>query len=86
MAKSSPPNSSEVAAPLGLPLAGFPAIVRMAQLTKVIGISRSMIYLKINDKSPYYDPKFPKPRKLGTKAVGWLLSDVATYVGSLEGK
>lgn len=86
MANNSPLASREVAARDGLPQAGLPAILRMPQLTKVVGISRSLIYLKINEKSPYYDPTFPKPRRLGTKAVGWLLSDVTAYVETLKSK
>ena len=36
-------------------------IVRMKELTQILGISRSTIYDKLNPKSRRYDPRFPKP-------------------------
>ena len=59
-------------------------VIRMQQLLEMLGLSRSMVYLKINPKSKYYDPKFPKPIKLGVKAIGWLLRDVSMYVNALK--
>ncbi len=35
------------------------------------GLSRSLIYAKMDPKSPYHDPAFPRPIKLGLRAVGW---------------
>lgn len=43
-----------------------------------------MIYLKINAKSRYFDAKFPKPIRLGQKAIGWLLSDIYDYIRALK--
>ncbi|SUX84361.1 Predicted transcriptional regulator [Citrobacter koseri] len=40
-------------------------ILRMAELTAFLGISRSSIYEKLNPKSRYYDADFPKPIRLG---------------------
>lgn len=34
-------------------------IVRMKELTQILGISRSTIYDKLNPKSRRYDPRFP---------------------------
>lgn len=59
-------------------------VIRMSQLTKLVGLSRSMIYLKINSASRYFDESFPKPIRLGQKAVGWLLSDVYRYINNLR--
>lgn len=59
-------------------------VVRLPELLKILGISRSSVYLKINPKSKYYDELFPKPVKLGDKAVGWILRDVFNYVNSLK--
>ncbi|HDY8460546.1 TPA: AlpA family phage regulatory protein, partial [Klebsiella pneumoniae] len=36
-------------------------ILRMTELTMMLGISRSSIYEKLNPKSRYYDAEFPKP-------------------------
>ncbi|MGT8977003.1 helix-turn-helix transcriptional regulator [Escherichia coli] len=36
-------------------------ILRMAELTRLLGISRSTIYEKMNPASKYYDATFPRP-------------------------
>ena len=36
-----------------------------------IKLSRSSIYNKINPKSQFHDPSFPKPRRLGKRCVRW---------------
>lgn len=46
-------------------------ILRMPELTMILGISRSSIYEKLNPKSRYYDADFPRPVRLGTASVGW---------------
>lgn len=61
-------------------------VLRLRQLLKALGISRSTVYLRINPKSKYYDPVFPKPIRLGTKARGWVLSDVNDYIEHLKKK
>ena len=48
-------------------------IVRMKELTQILGISRSTIYDKLNPKSRRYDPRFPKPLRLVLLALLVLL-------------
>jgi prophage regulatory protein len=46
-------------------------------------ISTSTIYskLKFNPKRPHdFDPTFPKPVKLGKKAVGWIEAELDTWL------
>lgn len=57
-------------------------IYRLNQVKAITGLGRSSIYNFINPKSPYFDPSFPKPIKLGTRAVGWLSSQVFLWVAS----
>ncbi|AXO17980.1 helix-turn-helix transcriptional regulator [Providencia vermicola] len=59
-------------------------ILRITELTKVLGISRSSIYEKLNPRSKYYDDTFPKPLKLGASSVGWLYSEIEKWVASRE--
>ncbi|MDH1451994.1 helix-turn-helix transcriptional regulator [Aeromonas caviae] len=47
-----------------------------------MGLSRSTIYNKLNPKSKSYDPDFPKPLRLGSSSVGWLLSSVHQWLTS----
>ncbi|EMS1123155.1 AlpA family transcriptional regulator [Klebsiella aerogenes] len=57
-------------------------IVRMAEMTKILGLSRSTIYEKLNPKSRYYDETFPKPVRLGAASVGWRSTSVDEWIDS----
>jgi prophage regulatory protein len=57
-------------------------IVRPAQIKAVTGISRTSAYGKLDPKSPSYDPAFPRPLKLGSKAVGWRLDELQAWLES----
>ncbi|AVV38786.1 hypothetical protein C9381_16985 [Pantoea vagans] len=57
-------------------------ILRMSELTKLLGISRSSIYEKLNPKSRYYDADFPKPVRLGVASVGWRSISVEEWIAS----
>ncbi|HDH1374214.1 TPA: AlpA family phage regulatory protein [Klebsiella quasipneumoniae subsp. similipneumoniae] len=47
-------------------------ILRMTELTAILGISRSSIYEKLNPKSRYYDAEFPKPVRLSVNGLVFL--------------
>ncbi|MDK9362913.1 helix-turn-helix transcriptional regulator [Lelliottia wanjuensis] len=47
-------------------------ILRLKEVIKKLGISRSTIYDWLNTNSPRYDETFPKQVHLGLKSVGWL--------------
>ena len=60
-------------------------ILRLPQLIKLIGVSRSSIYGKMNPKTVQFDPDFPKPIRLGIStagrgSVGWLEHEVVEYI------
>lgn len=58
-------------------------ILRRKQVEACTGLSRSGIYAKLtpNPKRPGdYDPTFPRPVKLGARAVGWVESEVEAWV------
>lgn len=60
-------------------------VLRMPELTKFIGRSRSSIYAAMDANGPHYDPNFPKPIRLsasrsGRGAVGWLQHEVEEYL------
>ena len=60
------------------------SVIRLPKLLQILGISRSMVYLKINKDSRYYDKNFPQPIKLGEKAIGWMLKDVFDYLEGIK--
>lgn len=61
-------------------------ILRRKQLESKLGVGRSAIYARIDPKSPYYDPTFPKPIDLGSgmknPPVGWVESEVDAWLSS----
>lgn len=57
-----------------------PRILRLKQLTERIGLGRSTIYDRMDTRSPRYDATFPKPIKLGAAAIGWIESEITTWI------
>lgn len=55
-------------------------IVRLSEVTMMLGLSRSTIYDKLNTRSRRYDASFPKPLKLGQSAIGWPLSAISMWI------
>lgn len=55
-------------------------ILRRKQVETRTGLSRAGIYDRLNPKSPYYDPMFPKQVSLGAGAVGWLEHEVEAWI------
>ncbi|WP_259741263.1 AlpA family transcriptional regulator [Pseudomonas fluorescens] len=57
-------------------------ILRMAEVTRRVGLSKSTIYDRINPKSTRYDDTFPKPIKIGLSAIGWLEEHINSWIES----
>lgn len=57
-------------------------VLKMPDTEQMIGLKRSSIYNKFTPKSRYYDPTFPKPIKLGARAIGWFESDIQAWLES----
>ena len=53
-----------------------PAILRRPQVEQRTGLSRSTLYQYIKDGD------FPKPVRLGLRAVGWLESDISEWIAA----
>ena len=45
--------------------------IRLSEVMEKIGLKRGSIYDKLNPKSDHYDPTFPRPFKLGERAIAW---------------
>lgn len=58
----------------------YPRILRLKQLTERIGLGRSTIYDRMDAQSPRYDATFPKPIKLGATSIGWIDSEITTWI------
>jgi len=57
-------------------------ILKLPDLVKISGLSRSTLYEKLNKKSSRYDETFPKQLKLSRNAVGWLEHEVLEWLES----
>ncbi len=44
-------------------------MLTIRELVRRVGISRSSVYSKINPSSPYYDPTFPRPVRVGSRSL-----------------
>ena len=53
-------------------------IIRRKQVETMIGLSRSTIYSMIASET------FPKPLKIGSRAVGWRQSTISTWLNDRE--
>lgn len=56
--------------------------LRRRAVEQLTGLSRSTIYAKLDRKSRYHDPSFPKPVKLGLRAIGWSEAAVDQWLKS----
>lgn len=60
-------------------------ILRRKQVEQRTGLKTSSLYAKFrpNAKRPMdYDVSFPKPISLGTKSVGWIESEIETWLSA----
>lgn len=61
------------------------ALIRLPQLRKLTGLSKSTIYSRLQEGGRYYDPCFPKPVKLSSngRVVAWILPEVEKWIENL---
>lgn len=55
-------------------------LIRRTDVQKMIGLSRSTIYTRLDKNSPHFDPSFPKPIKLGAMSVAWVESEILEWI------
>ena len=53
-------------------------ILRIEEVTELVGLARSTIYAKVSAGS------FPPPIRLGSRSVGWRLSDIDAWLAAPE--
>lgn len=52
----------------------------MKALVEMLNISRSTIYDWQNNKSPRYDPSFPKKIKVGASCVRYSIAEIKEWI------
>lgn len=58
-------------------------IIRLPEVRRRVGASRSSIYNWINPASSQYKEGFPKPVKIGSSAVGWIEAEIDAWLANL---
>ncbi|RYH67305.1 MAG: AlpA family phage regulatory protein [Alcaligenaceae bacterium] len=54
--------------------------LRLKAVLEKIQVSRSTVYLWMNKSSPYFDPTFPLPFKLGRSLIAWDCEEVDAWL------
>lgn len=56
------------------------ALIKRQQLLLLTKLSNTALFDKLNPKSRYHDPSFPKRIYLSSRTVRWRLSDVLDWI------
>lgn len=59
-------------------------ILRRPAVQAATGLSRSSIYAMMDPTGQYYDADFPRPVRLGKRAVGWSESSIQEWLAQRE--
>lgn len=57
-----------------------PVLLRFPHVCELTKLHKNTIYLKINPKSKYYSPDFPKPVKISERCVGFVEQEVLAWI------
>ena len=57
-------------------------LISIKQVVNYTGLSRSTIYELIDEKSPYYDPTFPKKIKMTQNRICWSAWEINKWIES----
>ena len=55
-------------------------LISKKQLKEMVLYSYAHIDRLQDERSPYYDPSFPKKVKVGTNRIGFVLAEVENYI------
>ena len=57
------------------------SVLRLPQVLAITGLSKSSVYNKLAP-GRFHDPTFPKRKRLGRRAVGWIAREVFAWVAA----
>lgn len=60
--------------------------ISIAEAARILGFKRSKIYYLTNEKSPYFDPTFPKKYTLGRRSARFIKSEIIAWAIPIEHK
>lgn len=58
--------------------------LRLKEVKRITGLSKSTIYNYGNPKSKHYYAEFPKRKKRGHRSVGWLSDEMFAWIATLD--
>lgn len=53
------------------------------EVIKILSISRSAIYRRMDPKNELYDPTFPLPIKISSTSSRWIESEITTWMNQV---
>lgn len=57
--------------------------IRLPAVKNITGLGRTSVLNKCDPTHRHYDPTFPKPMKLGARAIAWPEAEVIAWVESV---
>lgn len=61
-------------------LPGLPFVfLRLERVLAAVDMGRSKVAELLDPKSPRYDPRFPKPRRVGARSIRWRSDELAAW-------
>jgi prophage regulatory protein len=57
-------------------------LISIKQVVEYTGLNRSTVYEIMNEKSPYYDPTFPKKIKMTQNRICWSVREINQWIES----
>ena len=57
-------------------------ILRLPEFCRTLGISRSATYDRLDPESPRFDSTFPRPIKLGERAIGFSQKETMAWLAA----
>jgi prophage regulatory protein len=61
-------------------LDGANRLIRLPEVIRLTGVSRSLVYAKIKPSSKWFDKNFPRQVKISKRAVAWPLAEIQMWV------
>ena len=58
-------------------------LLRVDEVSAIVGLKRTTIWHRCNPDSPYYDASFPKPIRIGSRRIAWNSRDIQAWIAAI---
>ena len=59
-----------------------PRVIKLQEVLDLVSISRATHFAKLDEKSRSYDPTYPKPIKVGARAVRYVEQEIFDWLAT----